>query len=233
MDETSDRSHVEQVSIILRYTFEGEVMESFLKFQNVDRTDGRSLYLCLRVTLRELGLNIQQLRGQGYDGASNMSGRYSGLKARVLKENPRALKERFEENREILCCFDALSPSSLLRGEDDDTSVPDKLRKLIKVYGEELEVEIQQNFQNLGEHPDFKTTILKPDIDKTETELQFITWRTHVRRHQDEIFQGGSKTKHDLFLVHVHIAYLSCDAICIQIIYYFPDNTSNNCFFEK
>ena len=43
MNVTIDRSHVEQVSIILRYTFEGEVTASFSKFQNVDRTDVRSL----------------------------------------------------------------------------------------------------------------------------------------------------------------------------------------------
>ncbi|XP_022863028.1 uncharacterized protein LOC111383182 [Olea europaea var. sylvestris] len=34
------------------------------------------------------GLSISSLRGQGYDGASNMSGEFNGLKALILRENP-------------------------------------------------------------------------------------------------------------------------------------------------
>ncbi|XP_058198536.1 uncharacterized protein LOC131314058 [Rhododendron vialii] len=34
-----------------------------------------------------LGLSIGKLRGQGYDGASNMQGKINGLKALILKEN--------------------------------------------------------------------------------------------------------------------------------------------------
>ncbi|XP_024196407.1 zinc finger MYM-type protein 1-like [Rosa chinensis] len=35
----------------------------------------------------ENGLSISSLRGQGYDGASNMRGEFNGLKALILKEN--------------------------------------------------------------------------------------------------------------------------------------------------
>ncbi|XP_028071838.1 uncharacterized protein LOC114274166 [Camellia sinensis] len=35
-----------------------------------------------------LGLSISRLRGQGYDGASNMQGDFNGLKTLILKENP-------------------------------------------------------------------------------------------------------------------------------------------------
>ncbi|KAI8560089.1 hypothetical protein RHMOL_Rhmol04G0228200 [Rhododendron molle] len=37
-----------------------------------------------------LGLSIGRLRGQGYDGASNMQGEINGLKALILKENSSA-----------------------------------------------------------------------------------------------------------------------------------------------
>ncbi|XP_028100920.1 zinc finger MYM-type protein 1-like [Camellia sinensis] len=37
-----------------------------------------------------LGLNISRLRGQGYDGASNMQGELNGLKTLILREIPRA-----------------------------------------------------------------------------------------------------------------------------------------------
>jgi hypothetical protein len=36
------------------------------------------------------GLSISRLRGQGYDGASNMRGEFHGLQRRILDENPYA-----------------------------------------------------------------------------------------------------------------------------------------------
>lgn len=38
----------------------------------------------------EYGLSMTQVRGQGYDGASNMRGEFNGLRALVLKENSSA-----------------------------------------------------------------------------------------------------------------------------------------------
>ena len=35
-------------------------------------------------------LNIQNIRGQGYDGASNMRGEWNGLQALILKDCPYA-----------------------------------------------------------------------------------------------------------------------------------------------
>lgn len=36
------------------------------------------------------GLRISKLRGQGYDGASNMRGEFNGIKSPILKENNKA-----------------------------------------------------------------------------------------------------------------------------------------------
>ena len=38
----------------------------------------------------KLGISFIDMRGQGYDNGSNMRGRYRGVQARVLAENPRA-----------------------------------------------------------------------------------------------------------------------------------------------
>ncbi|XP_042029988.1 uncharacterized protein LOC121776904 [Salvia splendens] len=38
----------------------------------------------------KMELSLSRLRGQGYDGASNMRGEFNGLKALILKENPSA-----------------------------------------------------------------------------------------------------------------------------------------------
>jgi hypothetical protein len=38
----------------------------------------------------KFGLNPSRIRGQGYDGASNMQGEFGVLKSLILKENPSA-----------------------------------------------------------------------------------------------------------------------------------------------
>lgn len=47
--------------------------------------------LALKATIEGLfskhGLSISRLRGQGYDGASNMRGEFNGLKALILNKN--------------------------------------------------------------------------------------------------------------------------------------------------
>lgn len=39
--------------------------------------------------LKELGLSLEFLRGQGYDGGANMSGKYKGVQARILNLQPK------------------------------------------------------------------------------------------------------------------------------------------------
>ncbi|XP_042387864.1 uncharacterized protein LOC121979965 [Zingiber officinale] len=50
---------------------------------------------CLKEAIDSLfakyGLSVVRLRGQGYDGASNMSGEFNGLKSLIMKENSYAL----------------------------------------------------------------------------------------------------------------------------------------------
>lgn len=58
---------------------------------NVQSTSGDALDSVVMALLAENGLKIENLRGQGYDGAANMSGCYKGLQSRILKQNPKAL----------------------------------------------------------------------------------------------------------------------------------------------
>ena len=37
----------------------------------------------------EIGLETADMRGQGYDGAANMSGKHSGVAARIQQEYPK------------------------------------------------------------------------------------------------------------------------------------------------
>ena len=65
-------------------------MERFLGLKHVEDTTSLSLKKSLLDVLAEYGLSIYRLRGQGYDGASNMRGEFNGLQKQIRDENPHA-----------------------------------------------------------------------------------------------------------------------------------------------
>lgn len=83
MDETSDMSRTEQVSIVVRYGVEGEMHERFFGFYDVESTTGEQLFNLLKAKLSDWKLSMNKLVGVAFDGASNMSGEHKGLAARV------------------------------------------------------------------------------------------------------------------------------------------------------
>ena len=75
-DETSDISNREQVIICIRHCASSiESNEVFLGFFKTHRTDSNTLFCLVEDALLRLGLDISCLRGQGYDGGSNMAGK--------------------------------------------------------------------------------------------------------------------------------------------------------------
>ena len=64
----------------------------FLKFIHYQfRFTGKDLYNGAISSLGSFNLDIQNCRGQGYDGAGTVAGKVSGFAALLLKENPEAL----------------------------------------------------------------------------------------------------------------------------------------------
>ncbi|XP_073133307.1 uncharacterized protein [Henckelia pumila] len=79
------------MSIVLRFVDEdGYVQEHFFGLVHVKDTVASTLKECIFSILSRHTLEVQNIRGQGYNGASNMRGEWNGLKALILSECPYA-----------------------------------------------------------------------------------------------------------------------------------------------
>ena len=91
-DETQDISHEEQLSISIRWVDEAYIIhEDVIGFVAVAKTDGATLANVIKDVLTRSQLQLSDCCGQGYDGASNMSGCFQGVASRLKSEEPSAL----------------------------------------------------------------------------------------------------------------------------------------------
>nr|CAI5845780.1 unnamed protein product [Callosobruchus analis] len=94
-DETADISTIEQLSLCVRYVKESEpnmfnICEHLL-FIPVTSTSGETLASAILQRLKQCNIDVSYLRGQGYDGASNMSGVFKGVQALIASQYNTAL----------------------------------------------------------------------------------------------------------------------------------------------
>lgn len=84
-DETTDLSTQEQLSICIRYFDKKslEIKEDFIKFIDVVDLSCRNIAQKILDALEGLSIDINDCRGQAYDGGSNMSGKFQGEQARI------------------------------------------------------------------------------------------------------------------------------------------------------
>lgn len=108
-DETTDIGQVEQFSLCLRYVDEDsfKIREDFLMFVPVHEVTGSALAKTVLETLSSLGLDLNKLRGQGYDGASAMSGQFRGVQACIKQTLPLAVYTHCSSHNLNLCLSDA------------------------------------------------------------------------------------------------------------------------------
>ncbi|XP_025669803.1 uncharacterized protein [Arachis hypogaea] len=91
VDEARDESKKEQMAIVLRFvTLDGFVKERFFDLVHVTDTCATTLKKELIYVLSHYNLQVENIRGQGYDGASNMRGEWNSLQALFLKDSPQA-----------------------------------------------------------------------------------------------------------------------------------------------
>uniref|UniRef100_A0A0A9GZJ4 HAT C-terminal dimerisation domain-containing protein n=1 Tax=Arundo donax TaxID=35708 RepID=A0A0A9GZJ4_ARUDO len=88
VDASRDVSGKEQMAVVLRYVDKyGIVKERFVGLVHVKETTSAALKSYIGALFVKYNLSLKQLRGQGYDGASNMRGEFNGLQSLILREN--------------------------------------------------------------------------------------------------------------------------------------------------
>ena len=91
VDEARDESMREQMTIFIRFVDkDGFVRERFFWVVHVLDTSALTLKDEIYSILSHHSLDIQDIRGQGYDSANNMQGEWNGLKALVSNDCPYA-----------------------------------------------------------------------------------------------------------------------------------------------
>ncbi len=120
MDGTRDISGVEQEALCLRYVdTDLLVHEDFIGLYETTSTTGENLARIILDVLLRLNLPISGLRGQAYDGASNMAGKYSGAQAVIQRAQPLAPDIHCGAHCVHLITQQACSASSVVRNALD------------------------------------------------------------------------------------------------------------------
>eukprot|EP00112_Aurelia_sp_Birch-Aquarium-sp1_P013364 Seg2834.3 transcript_id=Seg2834.3/GoldUCD/mRNA.D3Y31 product="52 kDa repressor of the inhibitor of the protein kinase" protein_id=Seg2834.3/GoldUCD/D3Y31 len=92
-DEAKDVSNHEQMVLVVRFVDEEHrIREEFLKFIHCDAgTSGEALANEILSHVRDLGLDMDNCRGQGYDGSGNIAGKNKGTARRIRNVYPKAV----------------------------------------------------------------------------------------------------------------------------------------------
>lgn len=87
-DEVADVSNKEQLCICLRYVNQATstIVESFVGMVELEDLTGKTIAETIKRYLAKIGLDIANCRGQGYDGAANMSSSNVGVQ-KIIKDS--------------------------------------------------------------------------------------------------------------------------------------------------
>jgi len=90
VDDSSDISLTEQMSVCVRYVHDCNIKERFLGFYDVHQVDA-GLASQIKTTLRNLTIDINLCVAQCYDGASVMNGSTAGVQKKIREIVPSAI----------------------------------------------------------------------------------------------------------------------------------------------
>ena len=114
-DEAADSSNREQLPLILRFVDNSNsIREEFGDFIVCDTgTTGVAIADKILAAVGEYGLNPEYLRGQAYDGAGNMAGKYRGAAVSIQSTCPKAVYVHCAAHSLNLCIVAACGVQSV------------------------------------------------------------------------------------------------------------------------
>jgi hypothetical protein len=115
VDETTDISTIEQMNVCIRYvdTSCWIIREDFVGFVEMNSKTGLAIKNSILNKLKDIGISINNLRGQGYDGSANMSGKNNGAQALIQNDQPLAFYTHCFSHSLNLCLSKACNVSSI------------------------------------------------------------------------------------------------------------------------
>ena len=114
-DETPDLGKTEQLAVLVPYVWNGVVEERLLAVEPMDETTAEALFRTIRDKLQQSGIELSKIRGQCYDGASNVSGIHTGLQARIKEISPSTIHTHCYAHVLNLVIVDTMSNNSIAR----------------------------------------------------------------------------------------------------------------------
>lgn len=156
VDGTQDISGIEQESICLRYVDKDLVpQEVFMGLYQTSDTTGKVLANIALDALTRLNLPLTCLRGQTYDGAANMSGKFNGAQAIIKNLQPLAVHVHCGAHCINLVTQKACSASVLIR------DVLDWLNQLGVLFGQSGKFKVL--FKNIASsNSDIPCIVIRP-----------------------------------------------------------------------
>lgn len=119
VDSTPDLSNVDQLTVIVRYVSpdDGLPVERFLNFIPLENHSGASLAgVVVDYLTKECKVDFTKCRGQSYDNAANMAGKYNGMQQKIIELNKHAIfipcaghSLNLVGRAAVDCCLDAVN----------------------------------------------------------------------------------------------------------------------------
>ena len=74
-----------------RHVLDAKALETFIGFFSMESIEGETLFVLVKKVITEYGLKFENIVGECFDGASNMSGVQKGVAARMKECSPRGV----------------------------------------------------------------------------------------------------------------------------------------------